>query len=100
MAAPSKIRYFKGKAPDAALSDSDSDEAEVEQKPQPTKTDKRLMAGGAGRVLQEGAKMKVALRDVKVEGGRVLLPKVAKQGKRAGSTVTWILLTCSCRRGK
>ncbi|ORX33934.1 splicing factor, Prp19-binding domain-domain-containing protein [Kockovaella imperatae] len=82
---PSKIRYFKGKAPDAALSGSDSDEDEEDQvsrpAPQPIKIDKNVVAGGAGRIVPDGnvVKMKVALRDVKVEGGRVVLPKAAKQ---------------------
>ena len=80
---PTKIRYFKGKAPDAALSDSDeeSDEDRV-RVPEPVKVDKSVVAGGAGRIVPDGgATMKVALRDVKVEGGRVVLPKNAKQGE-------------------
>ena len=86
---PSKIRYFKGKAPDAAISDSDSDEDEENHAPPETvRVDKSLVAGGAGKIIPEGGvvrkivepRMKVALRDVKVEGGRVVLPKTAKQG--------------------
>lgn len=92
MAKPSKIRYFKGKAPDAARPDSDSEEEEEEQiKPvrrqEQITIDKTVVAGGAGRVIDYGSakkgkgsdepKMKVQLRDVKVEGGRVVLPKAA-----------------------
>ena len=80
---PTKIRYFKGKAPDAALSDSDeeSDDERVIA-PEPVKTDKNIVAGGAGRIISDGgATMKVALRDVKVEGGRVVLPKAVTQGE-------------------
>ena len=89
-ARPSKVRYFKGKAPDAAPdSDDDSDEDEVLQAPEPVKVDRSLVAGGAGRVIPDGSalasqkstgEVKVALRDVKIEGGRVVLPKSAKEG--------------------
>ncbi|CAD6570134.1 MAG: hypothetical protein TREMPRED_005606 [Tremellales sp. Tagirdzhanova-0007] len=72
LAKPSKIRYFKGKAPDAAIS-SDEDDSDVDvAPPEPVKLDKTLVAGGAGRIVKEPA-MKVALRDVKVEGGKVLV---------------------------
>lgn len=79
LARPSKIRYFKGKAPDAAPdSDSDEDEEGLKQAaPEPIKIDKNIVAGGAGRVIPDGG-MKIALRDVKIEGGRVVLPKSAK----------------------
>lgn len=82
-----KIRYFKGKAPEAARSDDeDSDEdEETVTAPQPVRVDKSLVAGGAGRIIPEGGAIKVALRDVKVEGGRVLLPKSVKKG---GYTLT------------
>jgi microfibrillar-associated protein 1 len=83
LAKPSKIRYFKGKAPDAAP-ESDSDEDDEDLKPvapEPVKIDKNVVAGGAGRVIPEGG-MKIALRDVKIEGGRVVLPKT-EEGERA-----------------
>ena len=80
---PPKIRYFKGKAPDAAVSsDEDDSDGEVAP-PEPVQIDKTLVAGGAGRILKEPS-MKVALRDVKVEGGRVLFGGklgVVKQGE-------------------
>ena len=82
---PTKIRYFKGKAPDAAPSDSDSDEDEDARPaaPPPVKVDKNIVAGGAGRIVPDGgAIMKVTLRDVKVEGGRVVLPNAAKEGEQ------------------
>ena len=83
LAKPSKIRYFKGKAPDAAIS-SDEDDSDVDvAPPEPVKLDKTLVAGGAGRIVKEPA-MKVALRDVKVEGGKVLVGGklgVVKQGE-------------------
>lgn len=89
-ARPAKVRYFKGKAPDAAPdSDDDSDEDEVQQAPEPVKVDRSLVAGGAGRIIPDGGtlasrkgagEVKVALRDVKIEGGRVVLPKSAKEG--------------------
>jgi microfibrillar-associated protein 1 len=69
---PPKIRYFKGKAPDA-LPSSDEDDSDVEAPlPEPIKIERDLVAGGAGRIVKEPA-MKVALRDVKVEGGKVLV---------------------------
>jgi microfibrillar-associated protein 1 len=90
VARPSKVRYFKGKAPDAAPdSDSDSDEDEVRHAPEPVKVDTSLVAGGAGRIITDASalaskkgvgEVKVALRDVKIEGGRVVLPKSAKEG--------------------
>ncbi|WVQ98144.1 hypothetical protein IAU59_005266 [Kwoniella sp. CBS 9459] len=88
IAKPSKIRYFKGKAPEAPQSDSDSESDEDDQQQQQTrkqigrnnavsKVDQHYVAGGAGRVYTPGAAaaqgMKVELRDVKVEGGRVVL---------------------------
>ncbi len=83
LAKPSKIRYFKGKAPEAALS-SDEDDSEVETAPpEPIKVDKDLVAGGAGRIVKEPA-MKLALRDVKVEGGRVMVG-----GKMGGVKQGW-----------
>jgi microfibrillar-associated protein 1 len=74
---PAKIRYFKGKAPLLPTSDSDSndDDNTPAELPKP-RMDKNVVAGGAGRVIPQGTQgggMKVALRDVKVEGGRVLL---------------------------
>jgi microfibrillar-associated protein 1 len=92
LAKPSKIRYFKGKAPELAPSDSESEEDEaVEQERQKAeaerrrKAEKNLVAGGAGRIIKPGqaiGSMKVELKDVKVEGGRVLLggQKVNVQG--------------------
>ncbi len=78
---PSKIRYFKGKAPEAALS-SDSDDSDAEPPPmEPIKVDESIVAGGAGRIVKEPA-MRLALRDVKVEGGRVLVG--GKEGVKAG----------------
>ncbi|KAL7420062.1 hypothetical protein Q5752_005027 [Cryptotrichosporon argae] len=75
-----KVRYFKGKpiggpAPD---SDSDSDDAAPEpplkgRAPAAPKQDPRLVAGGAGRVIGDAKGIKLQLRDVKVEGGRVVL---------------------------
>lgn len=83
-----KVRYFKGKAPDAAPSDSDSDN-EDEVKPQQLelkKVDDRIVAGGAGRVIQQGdeslPKMKLKLGDVKVEGGKVLIGGKVPQVKK------------------
>ncbi|WWD21575.1 hypothetical protein CI109_106061 [Kwoniella shandongensis] len=92
MVKPAKIRYFKGKAPTAAISSDESDdeddeeaaakENERQRRAQEAKRERErnLVAGGAGVVLQtgEGAgkkvpKMKLELRDVKVEGGRVVL---------------------------
>ncbi|WVO16604.1 hypothetical protein L204_104283 [Cryptococcus depauperatus] len=56
---PSKIRYFKGKAP-TALSASESDEESEEEEVKPQKrqlkqiqTDKNVVAGGAGRVITD-----------------------------------------------
>ncbi len=60
MAAPSKTRYFKGKAPEA-MADSDSDEDEDVQKPivkEPIKVDKSLVAGGAGRIITDVSKIR------------------------------------------
>ena len=79
LAKPSKIRYFKGKAPDAVISSDDDSDVEVAP-PEPIKVDENLVAGGAGRIVRQPAPaMKVALRDVKVEGGRVMMG-----GKPAG----------------
>ena len=71
---PAKIRYFKNKAPEVALS-SDENDSDVEvAPPEPVKVDDSIVAGGAGRIIKDGeAVMKVALKDVKVEGGKVLL---------------------------
>ena len=70
---PSKIRYFRGKAPTAAAASSDEDDSDAEvASPEPVKVDRDLVAGGAGRVVREPA-MKVALKDVKVENGRGLM---------------------------
>ncbi|WWC68035.1 uncharacterized protein I206_101954 [Kwoniella pini CBS 10737] len=74
VAKPSKIRYFKGKAPDAPASDSDSDEDEEEQKQQvkkksqSAKIDRSYVAGGAGRVIPSGGAVKMELGSVKVGG--------------------------------
>ncbi|OCF32520.1 hypothetical protein I316_05700 [Kwoniella heveanensis BCC8398] len=87
MAKPAKIRYFKGKAPEAPRSDSESDSDNEDQQQQinrnkrqeSSKDEQRYVAGGAGRLYTPGSGapakqgMKVELRDVKVEGGRVLL---------------------------
>ncbi|KAK4684965.1 microfibrillar-associated protein 1, partial [Tremellales sp. Uapishka_1] len=72
-----KVRYYKGKAPDRPThSDSDSDDEEHIAVAEPVKVDKRVVAGGAGRIIQQGdekPKMKLALRDVKVQSGKVLI---------------------------
>ncbi|KAK8847484.1 hypothetical protein IAR55_005342 [Kwoniella newhampshirensis] len=92
MVKPSKIRYFKGKAPTAAIAsdedDSDDDGGAAQARQEAValeakrKAERNMVAGGAGRVLQTGdaatkgskvPKMKLELRDVKVEGGRVVL---------------------------
>jgi microfibrillar-associated protein 1 len=83
LAKPTKIRYFKNKAPDAPPSDSDSDDEDQQPVAPVVKIDKSIVAGGAGRIIKPGARngglngvgvgMKVELRDVKIEGGRVLL---------------------------
>ncbi|WVF69706.1 hypothetical protein IAT40_004485 [Kwoniella sp. CBS 6097] len=84
IAKPSKIRYFKGKAPEAPQSDSESESDEEDQQTsrkrhEVHKVDQNFVAGGAGRVYTPGAGaapvqgMKVELRDVKVEGGKVVL---------------------------
>ncbi len=48
---------------------------------EPIKVDESIVAGGAGRIVKEPA-MRLALRDVKVEGGRVLVG--GKEGVKAG----------------
>ncbi|RXK40951.1 hypothetical protein M231_01799 [Tremella mesenterica] len=75
---PPKVRYFKNKPLADVPSDSDEsgDEAPVQQ--EPIKVDPNLVAGGAGRLitskdLKSQPQMKVALRDVKVEGGKLLI---------------------------
>lgn len=81
---PVKQRYFPGRAPQGAPvdADSDSDDDEEEQvsiQPKRAAPDENSVAGGAGRVVQIGSdgkpktQMKLALRDVKVENGKVLL---------------------------
>ncbi|WWD00695.1 hypothetical protein V866_007630 [Kwoniella sp. B9012] len=80
---PTKIRYFKGKAPDAPPSDSESDDDEEEQQQQQqikkrheaTKIDKNYVAGGAGRVIMPGGGVKMELGSVKVGGTKMPLGK-------------------------
>jgi hypothetical protein len=101
-AKPAKIRYFPGRAPQGApaTSDTDSDDEEDEQivKPTPAKHDDSSVAGGAGRVVQIGemaakGTMKLALRDVKVENGRVLIGGEDKAaGMSASPTVGFELI--------
>ncbi|WRT64687.1 uncharacterized protein IL334_001621 [Kwoniella shivajii] len=95
MAKPTKMRYFKGKAPDAPPSDSDSDEEEEDQKQQikkrheATKLDKNIVAGGAGRViLPGGGGMKVELGGVKVgsTNGKILNGGVKEESSEEESS--------------
>ena len=84
MAQPSRTRYFKGKAPELAESDSDEEEDEEVQPIKPKfkelpKVDRNVVAGGAGRIIPEGgfsgASMKPKIGDLKnakIDGGRVL----------------------------
>lgn len=82
LVAPTKQRYFKGKAPEAAFSDSDDsgDDGEDVQtqnkskarsalpKPPPPPKDESLVAGGAGRVIKLDGGVKMNLGGVKVGG--------------------------------
>jgi microfibrillar-associated protein 1 len=80
LARPPKVRYFKGKAPDAAVSDESSDEDEDEQQQRQSikanhrnvapVQDDNLVAGGAGRIFRPAApqEVKVELTGVKVGG--------------------------------
>jgi hypothetical protein len=85
---PHKIRYFRGKAPEAAR-DSDSDEDDEEQQPvqQPAIVDRNLVAGGAGRIIRNpGLDIK---QKVKVDLAGIQLGKQLpiKRG-------LWIFHTC------
>ncbi|RSH92283.1 hypothetical protein EHS25_008698 [Saitozyma podzolica] len=75
LARPSKVRYFKGKPLDEAV----SDESSGEEEPQPQQRIKRVappvqdedvVAGGAGRVIRQGGAvgMKMDLGGVKLGG--------------------------------
>ncbi|WVW78342.1 hypothetical protein I302_100296 [Kwoniella bestiolae CBS 10118] len=81
---PSKIRYFKGKAPDAPPSDSDSDEdddgqqqqhQQIKKRHEATQIDRNYVAGGAGRVIMPGGGVKMELGSVKVGGTKMPLGK-------------------------
>ena len=76
---PSRTRYFKGKAPELANSDSDDDsddDGEI-KRPEPVRRDENVVAGGAGRLitnkdvrkgLGSGGAVKMSLGDVKIGG--------------------------------
>lgn len=74
---PSRTRYFKGKAPELANSDSDSDDDGEIKRPEPVRRDENVVAGGAGRLitnkdvrkgLGQGGAVKMSLGDVKIGG--------------------------------
>ena len=79
---PSKTRYFKGKAPELARSDSESEDDDEAQRPaKPVqKRDENIVAGGAGRLitnkdvrkgLGKDGGVKMSLGDVKIGGNAV-----------------------------
>lgn len=90
LAKPSRTRYFKGKAPEAAPEDSDEDDDDEEDEDEQQRRAKarakkaaiaaaeaekkaNLVAGGAGRIIRQGdmagGQLKMELGGIKV-GGR------------------------------
>lgn len=75
LARPSKVRYFKGKPLDEAVSDESSGEEEPQPQQRikrvaPPVQDENVVAGGAGRVIRQGGAvgMKMDLGGVKLGG--------------------------------
>lgn len=111
VAKPVASRYRRGKLPNgqtpADLSDSDSDEDDEEQQERqrgPPKRESALSGPsiGPGRVIQLGEagpstsrNIQVALRDVKVEDGKVHIGGVGEEEEGEPSRVTRSVIRCA-----
>lgn len=92
LARPSKVRYFKGKPLDEAVSDESSGEEEPQPQQRikrvaPPVQDENVVAGGAGRVIRQGGAV-----GVKMDLGGVKLGGVKPPVK--GEIETWRLDIC------